>query len=86
MCKIRWGHLIFFQEPLFTILSKLSCIMHMLGQVNLTSRLSSRVFKKYGAGVRILFYNYHFTKEKLLNAILFSSTKGVTFYASNMLS
>jgi hypothetical protein len=37
-----------------------------LGQVNLISRLSSSITKKYGADERILFYNFHFPKEKLL--------------------
>jgi hypothetical protein len=57
--------------------------LNKLGKVNLISRLSSRVTKKYGAGGRILFY---FPKEKLLMTILFISTKGVSFNALNMCS
>jgi hypothetical protein len=34
-----------------------------LGKVNLISRLSSWITKKYGAGGRILFYNLYFAKE-----------------------
>jgi hypothetical protein len=62
----------------------LKCILscnYLLGQVNLISRLSSRVTKKYRARGRILFYNFYFPKEKLLMTILCLSTKGVSFNA-----
>jgi hypothetical protein len=39
-------------------------------------RLSSRV-DKYGAGGRILFYNFYFPQEETMT-ILFLSTKGVS--------
>jgi hypothetical protein len=58
----------------------------LLGQVNLISRLSSMVSKKYGAGGRILFYDFYFPKEKLLMTILFLSSKGVSFNAPNIIN
>jgi hypothetical protein len=56
--------------------------VYMLGQVNLISRLSSRVTKKYGAGWRILFYNFYFPKEKLLmtSGLFFEGQEGMIIY------
>jgi hypothetical protein len=59
----------------------------LLGQVNLISRLSSRVINKYGAGGRILFYNFYFPQEEtIFMTILFLSTKGASFNAFDMCS
>jgi hypothetical protein len=50
----------------------------VLGQVNLISRLSSRVTKKFGAGGRILFYDFYFPEEKTSDDnFVFINKKGV---------
>jgi hypothetical protein len=52
--------------------------------LKIQSKLSSRVNKKYGAGGRILFYDFYFPKAKLLMATLFLSIKEVPSNAPNM--
>jgi hypothetical protein len=58
----------------------------MLVQVKLMSILSSRVTKKYGAGWRILFYNFYFPKEKNIDDNFVFINKGMAFNAPNMCS
>jgi hypothetical protein len=48
-----------------------------LGQVNLISRLSSRVTKKYRVDGKILFYNSYFTRKTINGCFVFINTWGI---------